>query len=73
MRSIGAHCVRTLADEVQRCTLRSGAGEEDCREAWRRRLARHLTKRIGETLGEEDERGGGEEEGGGEAEGSDEI
>ena len=27
LRSSGAHCARTLAVEVQRCSLRSGAGE----------------------------------------------
>ena len=27
LRSSGAHCARSLADEVQRCTLQSGAGE----------------------------------------------
>ena len=60
----GAHCDPTLVDEVQRCTLRSGAGEEDWRDTWRRGLvrhllrglARHLAKRIGETLGEEKEK-----------------
>ena len=36
MRSSGAHCDRILAVEVQRCTLRSGAGEEDWRDTWRR-------------------------------------
>ena len=30
--------------EVQRCSLRSGAGKEDLREAWRRGLARSLAK-----------------------------
>ena len=58
----GAHCDPTLADEVQRCTLRSGAGEEDWRDTWRRGLVRHLlrglarhfAKRIGETFGKED-------------------
>ena len=48
MRCSGAHCARTLLDEVQRCTLRSGADEEDWCD---------LAKRIGETLGEEDWRG----------------
>ena len=38
--------------------------------SWQRGLARHLAKRLGETLGEEDWRGGGgEEEGEGEEEG----
>ena len=47
--------------EVQRCSLRAGAGEEDWQEAWQRGLA----KRLGEKLGEEDEedRRGGEGEG----------
>ena len=31
--------------------------------SWQRGLARHLAKRLGETLGEEDWRGGGGEEG----------
>ena len=53
--SSGAHCARTLAVEVQRCSLRSPAGEEDWREAWRRGLAAHLAKWIGEALGEEEE------------------
>ena len=53
MRSSGAHCARSLADENQRCTLQSGAGEED----WRRRrgLARRLAKRMGEEEKEEEE------------------
>ena len=53
MRSSGAPCARSLAAEVQQCTLQSGAGEG---------LARRLAKRIGEQVGEEDGRGG---EGGG--------
>ena len=36
MRSRGAHSDWTLAVEVQRCTLRSGAGEEDWRDTWQR-------------------------------------
>ena len=67
MRPSGAHCDLTLADEVQRCTLRSDPGEEDWREAWRRELARSLAKGICEKLGEEDWRGGGR--GGGRGEG----
>ena len=55
--SSGAHCDRTYAIEVQRCSLQCGAGEQDWREAWRTGLARSLAKRIGE---EEDWRGGGD-------------
>ena len=55
MRSSGAHCARSLADEVQRCALQSGAGEEDWREGWRRGLARRLAKRMGEEEKEEEE------------------
>ena len=54
MGSSAAHCDWTLADEVQRCTLRSDPGEEDWQDTWRRGLARHLAQRIGETLGEMD-------------------
>ena len=50
-------CMQPLADEVQRCTLRSdpGACEEDWREAWRRGLATSLAKRIGEEEKKEEE------------------
>ena len=48
MRSSGAHCDRTLAVEAQLCTLRSGGGEDDWGDTWRRGLARSLAKRIGE-------------------------
>ena len=58
VRSSGAHCDRTLADEVQPCPLRSGAGGEGWRDTRRRAVARHLAKRIGEELGEEGWRGG---------------
>ena len=42
---------RTFAVEVQRGSLQSGPGKED----WRKGLARHFAKRIGEILGEEKE------------------
>ena len=77
LRSRGAHCDRTLAVEVPQCSLHSGAGEEEWREAWRRGLARRigeedwrgglarrLAKRIGEKVGKEYWRGEGGEEGG---------
>ena len=48
VRSSVAHCDRTLADEVQQCSLRSGASEEDWRDTWRRGLARSFAKRVGE-------------------------
>ena len=52
LRSSGAQWDRTLAVEVQRCSLQSGAGEED----WRRELARSLAKRIGEEEKEKEEK-----------------
>ena len=63
LKSSGAHCDGTLAVEVQRCSLRSDPGGSPAVLTailgWRRGLARSLAKRIGETLGEEDWRGGG--------------
>ena len=49
LRSRGAHCDRILAVEVQRCTLRSGAGQT----------------RSAKQIGDEDWRGGGGGGGGG--------
>ena len=74
LRCSGAHCARTFADGVQRCSAIW---------TWQRGLTRHLAKRIGETRGEEDWRDTwrrglarhgeddprGEEGGGGEGEG----
>ena len=62
LRSSGAHCAQTLAVEVEQCSLRSEAGEENWRESWRRGLARRLAKRIYQKVGKEDWRGEGEEE-----------
>ena len=74
LKSSGAHCARTFAVEVQRCSLRLDLAkriDETLGEAdWRDRLARHLAKRIGEEengekLGEDNWRedwGGGEGE-----------
>ena len=49
MTSSGAHCDRTLADEVQ-----PSAAVHTAIRNWRRGLARHLAKRIGE--GEEEKK-----------------
>ena len=49
-RSSDAHCDRTLAVEVQRCSPLSplsSAGKKDWRETWRTGLGRHLAKRSG--------------------------
>ena len=53
MRSSGAHSAQTLGDEVQRCTMRSGAGKEDWRDTWQRGLAR---ERIGEEKEEKEKK-----------------
>ena len=55
MGSSDAHCARTLAVDAQKCSLPSGAGQDDWRQAWRRGLARHLAKRIGEEENDEEE------------------
>ena len=56
LKSSGAHCARTFAVEVQRCSLRLDLAkriDETLGEAdWRDRLARHLAKRIGEEVQE---------------------